>query len=163
MRCPDPEGKYLDGEGGAIGSHVAAMDVVRRNALPKFTSCRPNLAVVAGDLRITPVGLPGLGRFVERELLVPDHDPDDPDDIHTYERLGGVLFVDQQIILGEELRYQVDFAANPNVLRSCALPPAVIDLFSLKREESHQGRAQWFARHCSSVRPASLGNEVRPQ
>jgi len=51
--------KYIDLEGGPVGSHIAAMDVVRRNALPKLMDRCPNLAVVVDDLSVTPVGLPG--------------------------------------------------------------------------------------------------------
>ena len=53
----------------------------------------PNLAVVVDDLNVTPVGLPGLPEFVAREFSRHDRDPDDPEDIYTYERLGGVLFL----------------------------------------------------------------------
>ncbi len=69
--------KYLGREGGPVGSHLAAMDVVRRNALPKLTDRCPNLVIVLDDLRVTPVGLPSLAGFVEREFAKPDHDPDD--------------------------------------------------------------------------------------
>ena len=33
--------KYIDMEGGPVGSHITAMDVVRRNALPKLTDRCP--------------------------------------------------------------------------------------------------------------------------
>jgi hypothetical protein len=33
--------KYLDGDGGAVAPQIAAMDVVRRNALPKLTDRSP--------------------------------------------------------------------------------------------------------------------------
>jgi hypothetical protein len=51
--------KFLPGviEGGAAGSHHFAMSVVRRNALPKFTDKRPNLAIVVDDTKITVVGM----------------------------------------------------------------------------------------------------------
>ena len=52
--------KFINMEAGAVGSHLAAMDVVRRNALPKLTDKMPNLVVVVDDLIVTPVGLPGI-------------------------------------------------------------------------------------------------------
>src|SRR5438132_11503612 len=62
--------KYIHLEGGAVGSHQSAMDVVRRNALPKLTVHCPNLVIVVDDLKVTPVGLPGLADFVTRGSLL---------------------------------------------------------------------------------------------
>jgi hypothetical protein len=68
--------KYIDIEGDAVGSHLTAMDVVRRNALPKLTDQTPNLVVVVDDLNVTPVGLLRLAAYVEREFSNPDHGVD---------------------------------------------------------------------------------------
>jgi len=73
------QGKYLAADGGRVAPHVAAMDVVRRNALPKLTDQCPNLVIVVDDLQVSPVGLPSLADLVEREFSDPDHDPGDPD------------------------------------------------------------------------------------
>jgi hypothetical protein len=136
--------KYIDGEGGAVGSHINAMDVVRRNALPKLTDRIPNLVVVVDDLRVTPVGLPSLSNYVQREFSKPDHDPDDPNDRFTYERLGGVLFLQPEANNDEAIDYRVDFVVNPAVLPSCALPASVIDVLSRMHEESRAQRKKLY-------------------
>jgi len=113
---------------------LTAMDVVRRNALPKLTARMPNLVVIMADLRVTPVGLPSLASFVQREFAKPDHDPDDKDDVFTYERLGGVLFVEPEANDDESIDYRAEFVENPGALPSCALPPSAKKiLFGLKR------------------------------
>jgi len=131
--------KFLPGvlEAGAVGSHHFAMSVVRRNALPKFTNQRPNLAIVVDDCKVTVVGIPSLSEYVQEEFLNPAHDPDDPDDRWTYERLGGVLFLELEPV-GTSIIYKVDFVENPNVLPACVLPPAVVALFSKLRDETEE-------------------------
>jgi len=137
--------KYLDGEGGAVASHIMAMDVVRRNALPKLTDRCPNLVIVIDDLRVTPVGLPSLARFVEREFSNPDHHPEDPNDVFTFERLGGVLFLQPEAEIGRMIYYRADFVQNAGALPACGLPPAVDSLLSQMRDESRLRRQQQFA------------------
>jgi hypothetical protein len=132
------EEKYIGMEGGPVGSHIRAMDVVRRNALPKLTDRCPNLAVVVDDLKVTPVGLPSLPEFVVREFSKPDHDPDDPDDVYTYERLGGILFLQPEANNDERIDYRADFVENPGVLPACSLPPSVSAVLSQLRHESRQ-------------------------
>lgn len=136
--------KYINGEGGAVSSHIKAMDVVRRNALPKLTDRIPNLVVVVDDLRVSPVGLPSLSDYVQHEFVNPDHDPDDPDDRFTYERLGGVLFLYPEGNNDEAIDYRVDFVVNPAVLPSCALPASVIDVLSRMRKESRARRKKLY-------------------
>lgn len=121
------------------------MDVVRRNALPKLTDRCPNLAVVVDDLNVTPVGLPGLREFVVREFSMPDHDPDDPEDFYTYERLGGVLFLQPEANNGESIDYRADFVENPSVLPACSLPPSVTTVLARLREESRLRIEQRYA------------------
>jgi len=137
--------KRRDGECGAVAPHSEAMDVVRRNALPKLTDRCPNLVVVVDDLKVTPVGLPWLAEFVEREFANPDHDPDDPEDVFTYERLGGVLFLEPEPENSQMIYYRANFVQNPGALPGCALPPAVGALLSQMREESQLRREQQFA------------------
>jgi len=138
--------KFLPGvlEGGAVGSHHFAMSVVRRNALRKFTDQRPNLAIVVDDCKVTVVGIPSLSEYVQREFLHPAHDPDDPDDRWTYERLGGVLFL-QPESTGTTIEYKMDFVVNPSVLPSCALPPPVVSLFSKLRDITEEREEQRYA------------------
>jgi hypothetical protein len=112
------------------------MDVVRRNALKKFTDRCPNLAVVIDDLRVTTVGLPNLAELVEREFANPAHDPDDPEDVFTYERLGGVLFLHPVPENSQVMYYSADFVENPWVLPQCTLPSPVLTVFSGMREET---------------------------
>jgi hypothetical protein len=140
------QGKFLPGvlEGGAVGSHHFAMSVIRRNALPKFTDQRPNLAIVADDCKVTVVGIPSLSEYVQQEFLQPAHDPEDPDDRWTYERLGGVLFL-QPESTGTTVEYKVDFVVNPSVLPSCALPPPVVSLFSKLRDITEEREEQRYA------------------
>src|SRR5260370_39786610 len=38
--------KYINGEGGAVGPQIDAMDVIRRNALPKLTDRCRNLVMM---------------------------------------------------------------------------------------------------------------------
>jgi len=137
--------KYLGIEGGAVGSHLMALDVVRRNALPKLTDRYPNLVIVIDDLKTTPVGLPSLTTFVEREFSSPDHDPDDPDDVFAYERLGGLLFLQPEAEGDQSVEYRADFVQNPNAIPTCALPPAASSLFVQMREQSRLLREQQFA------------------
>jgi hypothetical protein len=137
--------KYLDGDGGPVAPHVVAMDVVRRNALPKLTDRRPNLVIVVDDLQVTPVGLPGLADLVEREFSRPDHDPDDPNDVFTYERLGGVLFLQPEPENNKTIHYRADFVQNPGALPDCALPPPVKALLSDMREKSRMRIEQKYA------------------
>jgi hypothetical protein len=138
--------KFLPGviEGGATGPHHFAMSVVRRNALPKFTDQRPNLAIVVDDCTVTVVGLPFLAEYVQQEFLCPAHDPDDPDDRWTYERLGGVLFLQPESV-GTTIEYKVDFVVNPSVLPSCALPLPVVSLFSKLRDITEEREKQRYA------------------
>lgn len=137
--------KYLGIEGGAVGSHLAAMDAVRRNALPKLTDRCPNLVIVVDDLKVTPVGLPSLSSFVAREFSNPDHDPDDPDDVLTYERLGGILFLCAEAEVGRTVFYRADFVENAGALPSCALPVRVSALLSKMRDESRLRRERQFS------------------
>jgi hypothetical protein len=137
--------KHLDMEGGAVGSHLVALDVVRRNALPKLTDRCPNLVIVIDDLRVTPVGLPSLTTFVEREFTRPDHDPDDPEDVFTYERLGGLLFLQPEADNDQSIKYRADFVQNVNAIPTCALPPTANSLFVQMREESRRNREEQFA------------------
>jgi hypothetical protein len=131
--------KYRGIEGGAVLSPQVAMDVVRRNALPKLTDRHPNLVIVVDDLKVTPVGLPTLAWFVEQEFFNPDHDPDDPDDVFTYGRLGGLLFLQPEADNGQRINYRADFVPNARAVPTCALPPPVSALLSQMREESHLG------------------------
>lgn len=127
--------KYINMEGGAVSSHIAAMDVVRRNALPKLTDKMPNLVVVVDDLTVTPVGLPSLRGSVRREFSKPDHDPDDADDTYTYERVGGVFFLHPEGD-NDSIDYRADFVDNPGVLPACALPHPVSVILSQLRDDS---------------------------
>jgi len=138
-------GKYLPdmAEAEAVGSPQFAMSVVRRNAIPKFTDQRPNLAIVVDDCKVTVVGFPSLSEYVTDEFLYPAHDLDDPDDRLTYERLGGVLFLQPESV-GTTIEYKVDFVENPGVLPACALPPAVTVLLTNLRDETDRREA---ARH----------------
>jgi len=93
---------------------------------------------------VSPVGLPGLVEYVLQEFAHPGHDPDDPDDFYTYERLGGVLFLRPEAE-GRMIDYGVDFVENPNALPTCALPPSVSALFSRMRMDSERREEQrWF-------------------
>jgi hypothetical protein len=121
------------------------MDVVRRNALHKLTDSCPNLAVVVDDCVISAVGLPGLAEYVTQEFLHPNHDPSDPDDFYTYERLGAVLFLRPEAEGGGIIEYKVDFVENPFVLPKCALPPEVCALFTKLRDETEEREAARYA------------------
>jgi hypothetical protein len=153
-RLPSPEkdrilnrikqGKFVPGlvEGGCVQSPLVSMNVVRRNVLPKLTSTSPNLAVVVDDCMVSPVGIPGLTEYVLQEFAHPSYDPDDPDDVFTYERLGGVLFLRPEAAANGMMDYGVDFVENPNTLPACALPRTVSTLFSQMRDASEQREDQ---------------------
>jgi hypothetical protein len=138
-------------EGGAVGSHHFSMRVVRRNALHKLSVRQPNLALVVDDCQVTPVGLPSLAHYVCEEFLNPAHDPLDPEDRYTYERLGGVLFLNT-VSFGVCVEYNVDFVPNPGVIASCALPMEVRTLLEAltaetdEREESRYAGSNSFFR-----------------
>jgi hypothetical protein len=155
------QGKFILGqaEGGAVGSHAAAMDVVRRNVLPKLTENCPNLAIVVDDFHFSPVGLPNLSTFVEREFSCPAHDPEDAEDRFSYERLGGVLFLNVQAMNGQPVDYLVKYVPNPGVIAACALPPSVNSLFDrLSGEAMIRDKASWigsgFTQH---IKDGTLG------
>jgi len=122
-----------------------AMDVVRRNALPKLTDRCPDLVVVVDDLKVTPVELPGLAELVEREFANPDHGRSDPEDLFAYERLGGVLFLHPAPENSQMIYYRADFVQNPGALPACALPPDVGALLWQMREDSRLRGEQQFA------------------
>lgn len=132
--------KYIDLEGGAVGSHLIAMDIVRRNALPKLTDRCPNLVVVVDDLKVSPVGMSGLAAFVEREFPTQIMIATIPTIfiIYTYERLGGVLFLQLEGNNDETIDYRVDFVENPGVVRACALPQPEGTALSGMRDESRR-------------------------
>jgi hypothetical protein len=140
------KGKFIPGtmEARAVGPCLDAMEVVRRNILPKFTDQRPNLAIVMDNFMVTAVGFPGLAELVEQEFLHPNHDPDDPLDCETYERLGGALFLQPEADSRQQIYYRADFIANPNALPACALPLAVIDVFSKLRNQSERRDEQEY-------------------
>ena len=131
-------------EGGAVGSHHFSMRVVRRNALHKFSVRQPNLALVVDDCNVTPVGLPSLAHYVREEFLHPAHDPLDQEDRYTYERLGGVLFLNT-VSFGAGVEYNVDFVANPNVIPQCALPDEVLAAFDDLREDTERREETRYA------------------
>jgi len=120
-------------EAGTAAPHRFSMSVVRRNALQKLSDKRPNVVIVVDDCIVSVVGLPFLAGYVQQEFLCPARNPDDPDDHWTYERLGGVLFL-QPESRGTTVEYKVDFVVNPNVLPPCALPLPVVSLFSKLRD-----------------------------
>lgn len=142
------QGKFVIGqaEGGAVGSHVAAMDVVRRNILPKLSQNCPNLAVIADDFHYSPVGVPNLLQFVEHEFLHPAHDPENPEDRFTYERLGGVLFLDVRAMSGQPVDYLVKYVSNPGAIAACALPLGVsLEFDRLSGEAALRDKASWIS------------------
>jgi hypothetical protein len=145
--------RFLPGvcEGGAVGSHHFSMSVVRRNALHKFTATQPNLVIVADECQVTPVGLPSLAHYVECEFLQPAHDLNDPEDRYTYERLGGVLFLNP-VSFGVEVEYNVEFVANPNVIPACALPQEVVSLFAALSADTDQREEERYANSNSFFR-----------
>jgi len=138
-------------EGGAVGSHHFSMSVVRRNALHKLSITQPNLVVVVDECRVTPVGLPSLAHYVQSEFLSPAHDPNDPNDRYTYERLGGVLFLNT-VSFGGEVEYNVEFVANPNVIAPCALPEEVISVFETLTGDTEQREELRYANSNSFFR-----------
>ncbi|MGA9885058.1 MAG: hypothetical protein WBQ34_15195 [Candidatus Acidiferrales bacterium] len=132
-------------EGGAVGSHLVALDVVRRNALPKLTDRCPNLVFIVDDLKVSPVEMPTLAYHVEREFANPDHDPDDPNDVFTYERLGGLLFLHVEVPLGQNVRYLTDFIPNRNAIPACSLPQSVTSELTQMKEATRALVEQDFA------------------
>jgi hypothetical protein len=148
-------------EGGAVGSHHFSMSVVRRNALHKLTATQPNLVIVVDDCKVTPVGLPSLAHYIESEFLQPAHDPNDPEDRYTYERLGGVLFLNT-VSFGVEVEYNVEFVANPYVLPACALPQEVVSLFGKLTADTDQREEARYANSNSFFRAIMNRGESSP-
>ena len=139
--------KFLPGvcEGPAVDPRMIVMDVIRRNALKKLTDNCPNLAVSVDDCYVSAVGFPGLFEYVTQEFIHPNRDPDDPEDIFTYERLGGVLFLRPEAEGTGCVDYKVDFVENPLALQKCALPREVCVLFSKLRDETGKREKQRYA------------------
>ena len=98
------------------------------------------------DLKMTLVGLPSLSTFVKGQFARPDRDPDDAEDKFTFERLGGVLFLQPEGNNDEAIDYRVDFLENPGVLPACVLPAAVLQTLSAMRDGSRARRAKILAR-----------------
>lgn len=117
---------------------------MRRNALPKLTDQCPNLVVAVDDLRVPAVGLPRLAELVQREYLKPNRDPDDPNDVYTYERLGGILFLLLEQV-EDSVYYRTDFVQNPGAVSRCALPPPAIAILCEMRDQSRLRTAQRYA------------------
>jgi hypothetical protein len=155
--------KFLPGicEGRSVAPQETTMDVVRRNALYKLTDSCPNLAVVVDDCVISAVCFPGLAEYLEREFLNPNHDPDDPDDIYTYKRLGAVLFLRPEAENAESIEYKIDFVENPFVLPECALPSKVSALFVKLRDETKEREVKRYAR-VPSFLSIMEGNWAKP-
>jgi len=101
-------------------------------------------SILVDDCTVTVVGLPFLAEYVQQEFLCPGRVPKDRDDRWTYERLGGVLFL-QPESRGTTVKYKVDFVVNPSVLPSCALPPPVVFLFSKLRDITEEREKQRYA------------------
>ena len=74
------------------------------------------------DLKMTPVGLLSLSTFVKGQFARPDRDPDDAEDKFTFERLGGVLFLQPEGNNDEAIDYRVDFLENPGGI-TCVRAP----------------------------------------
>jgi hypothetical protein len=138
-------------EGGAVGSHHFSMSVVRRNALHKLTATQPNLVIVVDECKVTLVGLPSLAHYVESEFLQPAYDPDDPEDHYSYERLGGVLFLNP-VSFGVEVEYNAEFVANLNVIPACALPEEAVSLFAAHTADTDQREEARYANSNSFFR-----------
>jgi len=80
-----------------------------------------------------------------REFSKPDHDPDDPNDVYTYERLGGVLFLQPEANNSERIDYRADFIENPGALPACSLPPSVSAVLLQLRDDSRLRVEQRYA------------------
>ncbi len=115
---------------------------------------QPNLAIVVDECNVTPVGLPSLAHYVQSELFQPAHDPSDPQDRYTYERLGGVLFLNT-VSFGVDVEYNVEFVANPNVIAPVNYAERVLHFETLtadtdRREELRYAGSNGFFHACES-------------
>jgi hypothetical protein len=121
------EEKYRNAEGRFVDPVGTAIDVVARNAVPKFAADRPNLVAILDDLFLTAVGNP---------LLIPKF----REAFKTkaeFRRVGGVMLLQLENYTGVgDLLYRCDFIANENCEPACALPAGAAATLRLIADES---------------------------
>lgn len=104
-------GKWVDLEGRSVSPTDSAFDVIRRNALKKFTGLRPNLVVIVDDLFVSPAQARGV---IDEKVVEFFREPD-------VAVLGGILFITLDYVNGQ-IRYFVNFYENSQPLPTCQLP-----------------------------------------
>lgn len=120
--------KYLPFEGRAVGPVVTPMRIVRDNAVPKLAEDRPNLVVVADDMHLSPVGVPGLSEQVN--------------DITRgggFEKVGAVMFIAPDPI-GDDVIYRIQYVENVSALPMVRLPNAATRLLVAEATRSLKDR-----------------------
>lgn len=139
------QGKWVDLEGRAVGITTSPFDVIRRNAIKKFTPTRSNLIVIVDDLFVSPAQARGVVEGgVEEFFREPDVDV-----------IGGILFVKADYFEGR-IDYFINFYENPVSLETCRLPSNAVQKLV---EISELQRADRDGRYPSPL--AGLLNEAQ--
>jgi hypothetical protein len=118
-------GKHVDAEARAVSPIEMPFQVIRNNALKKFTDDQPNLVVIVDDLFDSPASARGVIEGYVDEFF---HDPETA-------RVGGILFLCPQCPVGRPVSYSSNFYHNPAALDRCRLPKAVITILSNRAEQ----------------------------
>jgi hypothetical protein len=124
--------KYLAFEGGAVGPVVTPMNIVRDNAVPKLADDRPNLVVIADDMKVSPVGVPGLAEQVNKITKG-----------GGFERVGAVMFIDPDPI-ADDVIYRMQFVENASALPLVRLPEAAARLLAAEETRSLNDRKREY-------------------
>ena len=124
--------KYLAFEGGPVGPVVTPMDIICDNAVPKLADDRPNLVVIADDMKVSPVGVPGLDEQINEITRG-----------SGFEKVGAFMFIDPDPV-GEDVIYRIQYVEHASALPSVRLPEAAAKLLAAEETRSGNDRKREF-------------------
>jgi len=113
-------GKFLHAEARAVGLALMPLQVVRDNALKKFSFDRPNLVVVVDNLFASPADARGVMEWQVDEFF---------QDFRT-RCLGGILFLNVDCPAGRAVRYISNFYENPEAVPYCRIPESAVRILT---------------------------------
>jgi hypothetical protein len=120
--------KHLAFEACPVGPVATPMNIIRDNAVPKLADDRANLVVIADDMRVSPVGVPGLAEQVNEITRR-----------GGFERMGAVMFIDPDPV-GDDVIYRMQFVENASALPSVRLAEAAARLLAAEETRSLNDR-----------------------
>jgi hypothetical protein len=130
------QGKFLHAEARAVGLALGPLQVIRNNALKKFSVDRPNLVVVVDNLFASPADARGVMEWQIDEFF---------QDART-QYLGGILFLLVDCPAGRAVRYISNFYENAAAVSNCRIPePAVRVLLARAERDAAIMSREWVA------------------